>query len=210
MTSKSIILPRGNIGITFDGSPPKIIRVAKDSPVQEVEEGLYAQTLIVPGCEMSFIPYAARLVSDLQYFEQVDRTLVFRDAPLTGPPIWKLSLPLGPLGIIMKGFPPVITTVENNSEFKGLIQEGMTVDRLIVPGVCDLNLASGGFTDTRVTKMLNESQKVEGRILVLTLLVGVPTGKIKSKNKAFDLEGFKPSKGWSLGRMFNKGGNGFW
>lgn len=209
-TSTSIALPRGRIGVTFDGSPPKVVKVGDGSPIQKVaREGLYVQALIVPRCEMSFIPYASRLVDDLQRFEQTDRTLVFRDAPLMGPPLWKVSLSPGPLGIVMKGFPPVITKVDSTSEYRDLIHEGMTVDRLVIPGVCDLNLASGGFTDARVTKMLSENQQVEGRILVLSLLDGIPTGSTKSKNKMFDLDGFKPSKGWSLDRMFNKGGKGF-
>lgn len=204
MTSKSIILPRGKIGVTFDGSPPKVIRVTKDSPVQgTVEEGLYAQTLIVPGCEMSFIPYAARMVADLKYFQDLDRTLILRDTPQIGPPVWKISLPVGPVGIVMKGFPPIITQVDANSELKDFIQVGMTVDRLIVPGVCDMNLATGGFTDARVTKILNDNQTVEGRILVLTLVLeGVPTGNPKTKNMAFDIDSLLPSKGWTLKRMF--------
>ena len=207
MTTKSIVLPRGKIGVTFDGAPPVVIRVLKNSPVyDEVTEGLYAQTLIVPGCEISFIPYAAWLYDVLKHFEQVDRTLVLRDAPMTGPPLWIISLPTGPLGIHMKGFPPVITLVNADSKIKELVQEGVIVDRLVVPNICDLSLGVGGFTDTRVIKTLRETQNVEGRQLVLK---AIDIRQAKKRTPLFDFGAFKPARGWGLNRMANKGGKGF-
>jgi hypothetical protein len=208
MTTKSIVLPKGRIGITFDGYPPRVASVAKDSPLfDEVSEGCYAQTLIVPGCEVSFIPNATQLDNDLRLFEHQDRTLVLRDFPIAGPPIWTVSLPTGPLGIHMQGFPPVITGVSGVFDGKDFIRVGLTVDRLFVPGLYDLSLATGGFTDARVVKVLNETSHVEGRFMVLSDVL--PRNQTKSAPGLLDLGGFKTSQGWSFKRMFKKGGNGF-
>lgn len=208
MTTKSVLLPKGRIGITFQGDPPKVASVAKDSPLfDEVSEGQYAQTLMIPGCEVSFIPSAIQLAHDLQQFDQDDRTLVFRAFPIDGPPIWAISLPTGPLGISFKGFPPVITGMSKVFDSRGFIRVGLTVDRLVVPGLYDLSLGSGGFTDARVSKVLNETQHVEGRLLVL---VDAPQhNQTKKSPGLFDLGGFQSSKGWTVKRMFHKGGHGF-
>jgi hypothetical protein len=98
----------------------------------------------------------------------------------------------------MKGFPPVITSVDCNSIYNQLIQVGMLVDRLIVPDVCDMSLGSGGFTDVRVKKALDESENKEGRLLVLSEPAVVPQVK---RDQMFDLGSFKPSKGWDFRRL---------
>lgn len=208
MTTKSIVLPNGRLGITFDGDPPKVASVAKDSPLfDEVSNGMYAQTLIVPGCELSFIPSATQLDHDLRHFEHQDRTLVLRDFPIIGPPIWIVSLPTGPLGISMMGFPPVITALSGTFDGSDFVRVGLTVDRLVVPGLYDLSLGTGGFTDARVVKVLNETHHVEGRVLVLSDVP--PRNQAKKAPGLFDIGGFKASQGWTFKRMFHKGGNGF-
>jgi len=106
----------------------------------------------------------------------------------------------------MKGFPPVITLVNADSKIKELVQEGVIVDRLVVPNICDLSLGVGGFTDTRVIKTLRETQNVEGRQLVLK---AIDIRQAKKRTPLFDFGAFKPARGWGLNRMANKGGKGF-
>jgi hypothetical protein len=198
--SRQLILPNGDTGLTFQGSPPLIQSVAIHSPFHEEHlEGLYVQSLIVPGCEISFIPHTTQLHHDLERFQHVSRILLLRDSPLNGPPVWKITLPTGKLGITMKGFPPVISSVDFDSSCREFIQVGMVVDRLIVPNICDMSLSSGGFTDIRVMKALHESENIEGRLLVICEPTLAPYVK---KSQMFDLGSFKPSKGWSLSRMF--------
>jgi hypothetical protein len=199
MMSRTIALPIGETGLTFHGNPPQIQSVAIDSPFYgEHLEGLYVQSMTVPGCEISYIPHTTQLTHELERFHQVNRSLMLRDSPLNGPPVWKISLRPGKLGITMKGFPPVITSVDCNSICNQFIQVGMLVDRLIVPDVCDMSLGSGGFTDVRVMKALDESENKEGRLLLLSELTVVPQVK---RNQMFDFGSFKPSKGWNFRRL---------
>ena len=206
MRVKSIVLlPKGDIGIKFDGDPPIVSSIANESPLlNESLLGLYAQTLIVPGCELSFIHSATHLDHYLNLFAHSDRTLVFRETPIEGPQTWTIHLPTGPLGITMQGFPPVITGVSDNFVGKPFVSVGFTVQRLIVPGQYDLSLGAGGFTDARVVKVLTETKYVEGRLLVVS---NVQVEHPRKQNQMFDFGGFLPSKGWTFRRMFHAGGD---
>jgi hypothetical protein len=197
-TTETIVLPKGPIGVVFDGKPPIVQEILSDSPLfgTKLAVGQYVQTLIVPGVvEISFITDTQHLLYYLDYYQQAEsRTLILRRHILSGPLQFKLTLPATSdnLGLTMAGFPPIITHIAADSPFFGLVQSGMVVDRLYIPGwqpKSELSLATGGFTDANVIKALKDSSHIEGRILVLKILDKPILGDTKSSSAGFDLEG---------------------
>ena len=204
MTSLNVGLPAGSsLGLHFAGNPPVVQAIDPDSPLAKagIQPGMFVQTLLVSDAEYSCITDTPSLEEALHYYQDIPRTLVFTDVALEGPPSVKVTLPVGKLGIKLKGFPPTVVAVDETSALYGKLPVGYVMDRLIVDGK-EFSLATGGFTDVNVKRTINESSPIEGRIMVVknvTLL-----GDTKSSSRPFDLGSFVNHTPWSFGRMFGK------
>jgi hypothetical protein len=204
MTSLNVGLPVGSsLGLHIAGNPPVVQAIDPDSPLAKagIQPGMYVQTLLVSDAEYSYITDAPSLEEALHYYHDIPRTLVFTDVALEGPPSIKVTLPVGKLGIQLKGFPPSVVAVDKMSALYGKLPVGYVVDRLIIDGK-ELSLATGGFSDVNVKRALNESSHIEGRIMVVNNVT--PLGDTRSSNRPFDLGAFVNHTPWSLGRMFGK------
>jgi hypothetical protein len=204
MTSLNVGLPVGSsIGLHFaSSSPPVVEAIDEDSPLAKagIQPGMFVQTLIVEDAEYSNISDVLSLEEALDFYNRVPRTLVFRDAPLQeGPPTVKIILPVGRLGIQLRGFPPTVVEVDKSSTLYGKLPVGYVVERLIIEKK-ELSLLSGGFSDVNVRRALEESSHIEGRILVANNVA--PLGDTKSSSRPFDLGAFCNQSPWSLKRMF--------
>jgi hypothetical protein len=204
MTSFNVGLPVGSsLGLHFASSPPVVQAIDADSPLAKagIQPGMYVQTLLVEGAEYSYISDAQSLEEALHFYHDIPRTLVFRDFALEGPPSVKITLPVGTLGMELKGFPPTVVAVDKSSCLYGKLPVGFVIERLIVEKK-EQSLATGGFSDVNVKRALQESSHIEGRILVAKNIT--PLGDTKSSNRPFDLGAFCNHSPWNLNRMFGK------
>jgi hypothetical protein len=202
VTTTTVEIPAGHyVDCTFRGSPPVVDTVDVASPLNKsVQIGLHVKALRVPGMEIFNFKDTEHLLETLSQFHQMERTLVLTDVQIGGPTMFHISLPSGKLGITLKGFPPVVTSVNTDSPIVGRLAPGMVVEQLIVPGCAPFSLASGGFTDLNVTKRLTDHSHVEGRVLVLMFAAAPNHPQQQGARDAFDVGFFKGS--WGIKRMF--------
>jgi hypothetical protein len=75
-----------------------------------------------------------------------------------------ISIPSGPVGIVFRGFPPVLSTIKESSALKGKASEGWVVSAL--------NLGDGtvhsGFNTPELLALLRGSMRDSGRSLTLS------------------------------------------
>jgi len=165
--STRINLPEGPVkGLRVTGYP---VRVASfDTHMEAI--GLFVESLQVPGLSISNFRSVHHFVQALAQYEKLQRTIVLScvisesDSTLYG-----VNLPAAQnLGIILKGFPPVVVDIQHNSIVRGRFQLGQVVERVIIPSRnVDISLATGGFTDQNVITKLNEHCQAPDRQLVV-------------------------------------------
>lgn len=214
------------------GSPPRILVAAQSQHAtttpffDSIHWGLYVHALEIIGTvKISNFRRHSEVVNSLERYsmmvvqEQEQNNLpsalvlyLTDAAPLEEDYLSsEIILPAGDLGLALKGFPPIVSKVHALSPIRDLIQVGQRVDRLIIrEREINWSLSSGGFTDQRVAKALNEHDDVEnGRILVVVADDDVckkkkySTGKDKGVNMWFDWGSFQNSSRWSLSRMLS-------
>jgi hypothetical protein len=179
-------LPVGvqDIGIEFQGSPPAIFSVRKDSPVQDrVQVGHYCHGLLMPDVEIVQITLVSHLNELLRVNAGTTRQLLFSRSPVyvdfvnsnnnsmrrqVVEVLYKHTLPQAKhLGFLMQGFPPVISAVDQDSLLFQKLHPHQTVEALVIPGQAIFNLAAGAFTSAKLQEKLIETAHISGRQLVV-------------------------------------------
>mmetsp|Transcript_5668 Transcript_5668/g.7957 ORF Transcript_5668/g.7957 Transcript_5668/m.7957 type:complete len:243 (-) Transcript_5668:1403-2131(-) len=198
---ETVELPVGEkaaLGIMFQGCPPVVESFAENSSSKlcaSLHRGLYVHKLIVPGLEISFFQDSEQLRETLNVYRDVaPKFLVLSDAqPEERPTLYSVSLPSGKLkGLGFKGFPPVITTVDETFPLAGVLQPGQVVDRYVVPSRdVDFSLASGGFTNTNLARVMQETFDAEDRQLVVKYHLPQTPKSQRSSNSALDWDSFR-------------------
>lgn len=204
-------------GFMVDGNPPRITQVVSDVGGDDPKHhqhlvGYYVASLQLPGLTISNIADSNRLRQLIQSNVHLARRLTLTSHPPTTAAtnaavgcLYQHDLPVGStaeLGLALHGFPPYIQSVSDRSPLAGKVHPGQTVDAVLVPGqqATHLTLQSGGFTAHRITSLLDESQKLTGRQLVVKDRADVmntePRGTSRGAFDAGDLltNWFKPRK----------------
>lgn len=210
-TVVEVSLPPGaDLGLVLSGSPATVQTIDTGSPLfknQQIHTGMYAQSLRIPSksTEVCFIPGADLLLRYLQLFSDETRVVVLRSTMVRGPHTWSVPLPPGHtqgLGMELRGFPPVVSSVHPSSPLHPYVPRGWMVDRLVVPDQYDLSLQSGGFTDARVTKIIDDTAYAKGRILTVKNEAPPDRSRQEMESRhAFDLRPFSNSTRWTVPRM---------
>jgi hypothetical protein len=163
-----VTIPAGvqDIGVEFDGSPPRIVNIDPKSPLREqfhhsanVPYDLHM--LQLPNVEViNFITpthlknlIASNVGSERYLF--ISSTPQYVDASIgkvtfeknqTAGAIYKHALPtISDLGVTFTRFPPVVQHVATNSPLYGRLVTGQTVQALLVPGSTRFDLEAGEF-----------------------------------------------------------------
>lgn len=188
-------------GATTGTTPLVITSVAKDSPLQgRLFVGHYIHGLLMPDIEIVNLSIATHLMEMLHLNVANQRQLLISSTPYYVDPstgtrtlgaMYKHKLPSssssmknGDLGFAMRGFPPVISTVQPTSIMTGRLHPGQTVEALLIPGQPVMNLAAGAFTSSKVQERLLRTAHITGRQLVVK--DGAPPQREKGSNAAFD------------------------
>jgi hypothetical protein len=161
-------------GIIFDGSPPRVTRLAHDIPSLPKQSiiGYYMQCLQIPGVEISNVNDTTQLHQVLTASQDLPRRLMLSShAPEANKDGCRYTYDVPAtayLGVHFSGFPAVVESVDKKSPMTGKIFPGQSVYAVIVPGRPDLKLQSGGFTGHRVEEHLKQHFHVPGKQLVIT------------------------------------------
>ena len=175
-------LPIGpvDLGFQVQGCPPQISIIHMDCPIMgQIAVGHYVHGIVLPGIEIVNLTDCVHFTQLMQANAANPRRLMLSSSPFyvdtslgntnnTRCAIYKHQLPASSsLGVVMKGFPPVITIVSPSSPLAGRLHKGQTVIALLVPGQPVMNLASGAFTSARVEERLQSTCHLGGRQLVV-------------------------------------------
>lgn len=161
-------------GIIFDGSPPRVTRLAHAIPSLSGQSiiGYYMQCLEIPGVEISNVNDTSRLHQVLIASQGLPRRLMLSShAPEVNNDGCRYTYDVPAttyLGVHFSGFPAVVASVDPKSPMAGKIHPGQSVHAVVVPGQPDLKFYSGGFTGHRVEEYLKQHFRVPGKQLVLT------------------------------------------
>jgi hypothetical protein len=177
-------------GIIFDGSPPRVTRLAHDIPSLSGQsiKGYYMQCLQMPGVEISNVYDTTRLHQVLIANQGLPRRLILSShAPEANNDGCRYAHDIpanASLGVHFSGFPAMVVSVDPKSPMAGKIHPGQSVYAVLVPGQPDLKLHSGGFTGHRVEEHLRQYCHVSGKRLVITDKPKVL--RDQASNRAFD------------------------
>ena len=170
----------GDLGIKFNGSPPRISFIAEDSPIKDaIAVGHYVHSLIVSEVEVFNIMDPLHLESWLKANTKNPRQLLvssnryYVDQSIGPGPHhgtrYKHPLPATlDLGFTVSGFPPVIHSVLEHSPLQGRLIAGQTVEALVVPGLPVMNLQAGGFRADKLHEQLIKTANTSGRQIIVT------------------------------------------
>jgi hypothetical protein len=184
--------PNTDLGIVFGADPLRVLGLTQPIPSLAREgrniEGYYFHSLRLPGLEIKNVVHASELISTITANRHLSITLVVSSHP---PPTnrngcqYKHDLPATDnLGVYFSGFPAKIQAVDPNSPMAGKMHRGQSVYAVVVPGLADLTMQSGGFTGSRVAEHLQTHWHVPGKQIVIThqpILV-----QDRTSNGAFD------------------------
>jgi hypothetical protein len=179
-----------NSGIIFDGSPPRVTRLAYKIPSLSGQSiiGYYMQCLQIPGVEISNVNDTTNLHQVLTASQGLPRRLMLSShAPEANNDGCRYTHDIPAtayLGVHFSGFPAVVESVDKKSPMAGKIHPGQSVYALVVPGQPDLKLQSGGFTGHRVEEHLRQHFHVPGKQLVIADKPKVV--RDQTSNRAFD------------------------
>lgn len=170
-------VPPEMLGLHFNGSPPTIANIEIKSPLQgRIQSGHYIHGVKLVNIEIMNLVSCDHLTEVLRANASYPRQLVVSSSPTYtdpmigrryGHPLFKHQLPTNAhhVGFVMRGFPPVITSVTDG--MKGRLFPGQTVEGLYIPGRPLMNLQAGGFTSNNVYHAISETSGIEGRQLVV-------------------------------------------
>jgi hypothetical protein len=181
-----------DLGIVFGADPLRVLSITLPIPSLVREgakiEGYYFHSLRLPGLEIKNVVHTSEFIDIVTANRHLTIILVVSSHP---PPTnrngcqYKHDLPATDnLGIHFSGFPAKIQSVDPNSPMVGKIHPDQSVFAVVVPGLADLTMQSGGFTGSRVAEHLQTHWHVPHKQLVVThqpILVQDSTS-----NSAFD------------------------
>ena len=206
-----------NSGLIFTGEPPRISQVTNSDHHKYTSSsvsslvGYYFSSLKLPGLEVSQIADANQLRQLLAANQTVTRQVILtRQAPAaaTTTDVWvgclyRHDLPPGDLRdvLALEGFPPRIQHVPSDSPLAGRLHPGQCVDAVVIPAYQQdgdddvvLTMQSTGFTASRVRAVLQETQHLVGRQLVVKDRADVLQTSTTGERGWFDLGTF--GGGW--------------
>ena len=209
----SIVLPPGKLGITFQGPPSRISKIAEGSSVQGLlKVGDVVERLVIVGEEemVGLSPIALSNALKSYSGQQHTRCMVIsREAngPSSDPsivaPEGSIMLPPGLLGISFNGKTPTIKKIAQGSTVEGLLQVGDVVEKLVVVGEeemtdlspTELSTALKKYSEPQYTRCLviKESAIPEGSVVLPPGPLGVvfsgPTPTIKKIGENSSVQG---------------------
>jgi hypothetical protein len=153
------------------GSPPVIARVKKDCPVfGELAVGLAIDTLTLPDGQVFMELEPKEFIKILrEHSETEGRTLLLRnpavgaDLMMKKPDSKEVSLPAGPVGVVFKGTPPMISKLTDLCPLKSDLTVGMFVDMVTLED----GTVMSGLTTSELVAVLREESGSGGRTLLL-------------------------------------------
>jgi hypothetical protein len=204
MITKVNLLPGAAIDNALNGSPPRV-QDGQSELFQSFHYGLFVSALEVVGrIKISNFASHHQLLSELQKYCNYSRILYLTDAEPEVGFVAEVSLPKGNLDLTLTGFPPFIAAISPSSPIVGMVQVGDQVESVkILDFDIDLNLSSGGFTNHRVVKVLEEHKSVERRILVVTRGAHARPSYSRDTSPIWDSGAFRDTTRWSLQRILS-------
>ena len=204
MITKVHLLPGAAVYDVLYGSPPRV-QDGGSELFQSFHFGLFVSSLEVVGrIKISNFASHHDLLSELQKYCNDSRILYLTDAEPEVVYLAEVSLPKGNLGLTLTGFPPFIAAISPSSPIIGMVQVGDQVESVQILDVdLDLNLGSGGFTNHRVAKVLDEHGSAERRVLVVTRSAYARPSDSRDTSPMWDWGSFRDTTRWSLRRMLS-------
>jgi hypothetical protein len=165
-STTKVLLPKGDLGLTFGGIPATVTAVAADSPLLgKVKPGLVVETILLADeSEFDYLDSADAIDTLANSADTEGRSIIFSNYAL--PDEIEVALPAGSLGVTFKGTsqkPPMITAVDAESPVVGLFKVGMVVDVLTLEDgqvCCEMDSQT-------LTKMLVHNAESAGRVVIL-------------------------------------------
>jgi hypothetical protein len=162
-------------GIVFRGDPLRVLHLTQPIPSLVREgtniEGYYFHSLRLPGLEIKNVVHEQQLNNILTANRHLPRTLVVSSHPPLASKNgchYKHDLPVTEhLGLHFTGFPAKVQSVDPNSFMVGKIHPGQSVSAVIVPGLADLTMLSGGFAGSHVQQHLQTYRHVPNKQLTV-------------------------------------------
>ena len=197
-----VMLPAGELGLTFAGTPATVFAVAEDSPLAgKVSPGLVVQTICLADS------------SEFDGLESEEAMDLIKNAEMEGgwillsndalPDEIEVTLPAGKVGVAFKGLagqPPIVGAVSDDSPVKGFLKPGMVVDVLSLEGgmkVCELDTKS-------LAQILTKNMESTGRVVLLKNPATAVMSKMEDMPLPDEQEITLPA-GQKLGFMLVKG-----
>ena len=167
VSTTKVILPAGDLGLTFDGEPATITEVSEGS---SLKDRLYAGQMVKTVCLEDGTEYDDLDWNDVQEIlsDTEDSTsrwmLLENQEPIIPLPDEKMVyLPTERLMVSFSGKPATITKIADESPVAGEFMVGLAADTLIMPGgPTYMELAT-----PELVKLLKDTVDVEGRMLTL-------------------------------------------
>jgi hypothetical protein len=166
-STTKVLLPEGDLGLTFDGEPATIIEVSEDSPLKD---RLYAGQVVATVCLEDGTEYDELGWNDLQeILSDTEGTagrwmLLENQEPIIPLPDEKMVyLPTERLGVSFSGTPPTITKIAETSPVKDEFMVGLAADTLVMPG----GPTYIELTTPELVTLLKDTVDVEGRMITL-------------------------------------------
>ncbi len=167
VSTTKVILPAGDLGLTFDGEPAVITEVSEQSTLKD---RLYAGQMVKTICLDDGTEYDDLDWNDVQEIlgDTEDSTgrwmLLENQEPIIPLPDEKMVyLPTERLGVSFSGTPPTITKIAEESPVATEFMVGLAADTLIMPG----GPTYMELSTPELVKLLKDSVDVEGRMITL-------------------------------------------
>jgi hypothetical protein len=167
VSTTKVILPAGDLGLTFDGEPAVITEVSEQSTLKD---RLYAGQMVKTICLDDGTEYDDLDWNDVQEIlgDTEDSTgrwmLLENQEPIIPLPDEKMVyLPTERLGVSFSGTPPTITKIAEDSPVATEFMVGLAADTLIMPG----GPTYMELSTPELVKLLKDSVDVEGRMITL-------------------------------------------
>eukprot|EP00544_Gedaniella_sp_CCMP2646_P011301 CAMPEP_0202494188 /NCGR_PEP_ID=MMETSP1361-20130828/10970_1 /ASSEMBLY_ACC=CAM_ASM_000849 /TAXON_ID=210615 /ORGANISM="Staurosira complex sp., Strain CCMP2646" /LENGTH=654 /DNA_ID=CAMNT_0049124611 /DNA_START=78 /DNA_END=2042 /DNA_ORIENTATION=+ len=167
VSTTKVILPAGDLGLTFDGEPAIITEVSEHSTLKD---RLYAGQMVKTICLDDGTEYDDLDWNDVQEIlgDTEDSTgrwmLLENQEPIIPLPDEKMVyLPTERLGVSFSGTPPTITKIAEESPVATEFMVGLAADTLIMPG----GPTYMELSTPELVKLLKDTVDVEGRMITL-------------------------------------------
>ena len=185
MSTTKVILPAGDLGLTFDGEPAIITEVAEDSPLKDrLYAGQVVRTIYLEdGTEYDDLDWndAQEILSDTE--DSTGRQMLLENQePIVPLPDEKMVyLPTARLGVSFSGTPPTVTRIADDSPVKDEFMVGLACDTLVMPG----GPTYMQLTTPELVSILKDSADIDGRMITLK---NPATTKMSKKPDAMEVK----------------------